>query len=209
MRGTTPVLNVTNGSPGTKGFPRGSVDQERTEAQWADWMRLGLAGDEHAYRTLLQALSDWLRRFARTRLARAGCGDIDVEDTVQETLLAIHLKRHTWRSTEPIGPWISAIGRNKLIDLLRRRGRRAELPLDDALEATLEARSFDEGATQDVERVLDSLGERQRAIVRLVSIEGHSARTAAQQLGMSEGALRVALHRSLRMLAARLRSESE
>ncbi|MEO6185187.1 MAG: sigma-70 family RNA polymerase sigma factor, partial [Steroidobacteraceae bacterium] len=135
------------------------------------------------------------------------CGDRDVEDVVQETLLAIHLKRHTWRTAEPIGPWVGAIARNKLIDVLRRRGRRAELPMDDELEATLAADADESGVSLDVERVLSALAGRQRDIVRLVSIEGHSARAAAERLGMSEGALRVALHRCLRALAARLKDE--
>jgi RNA polymerase sigma-70 factor, ECF subfamily len=183
------------------------VNLESREAQWSAWMRAAITGDEAAYRLLLEALAMQLRSTARMRLARAGCGDLDVEDVVQETLLAIHLKRHTWRVSDPIVPWIAAIGRNKLIDVLRRRGRRTELPLDEVLEATLEAGSEDAGVTLDVERVLTGLGERQRDIVRLVSIEGHSARAAAQQLGMTEGALRVALHRSLRALAAGLKGQ--
>lgn len=183
------------------------MNLELREAQWCAWMRSALAGDEAAYRQLLEALAAQLRTATRMRLARAGCGDLDVEDVVQETLLAIHLKRHTWRVADPIGPWIAAIGRNKLIDVLRRRGRRAELPLDEVLEATLEAECEEPGVSVDVGRVLSGLGDRQREIVRLVSIEGHSARAAAQQLGMTEGALRVALHRSLRALALMLKEQ--
>jgi RNA polymerase sigma-70 factor, ECF subfamily len=170
-------------------------------------MRAAIAGDEGSYRLLLESLSKHLRTTTRMRLARAGSGDRDVEDVVQETLLAIHLKRHTWRATDPIGPWIAAIARNKFIDVLRRRGRRAELPIDDELEATLAAETQESGVSLDVERVLSGLGERQREIIRMVSIEGHSARVAADRLGMSEGALRVALHRCLRTLAASLKDE--
>jgi RNA polymerase sigma-70 factor (ECF subfamily) len=170
-------------------------------------MRAAMAGDETAYRLLLESLAPQLRATTRQRLARAGSGDRDVEDVVQETLLAIHLKRHTWRATEPIAPWIGAIARNKLVDVLRRRGRRAELPMDDELEATLAAETQEAGTSLDVDRILSGLGDRQREIVRLVSIEGHSARVAAERLGMSEGALRVALHRCLRALAATLKDE--
>ena len=185
------------------------MDLERREAQWSGWMRAALTGDEVAYRTLLEALAAPLRATARHRLARAGSGDGDVEDIVQETLLAIHLKRHTWRSAEPIGPWIAAIARNKLIDVLRRRGRHAELPIDEELEESLMADVEDSGASIDIGRMLSVLGDRQREIVRMVSIEGHSARDAAQKLGMTEGALRVALHRSLRALAVHLKGPSQ
>lgn len=183
------------------------MNQELREAQWSDWMRAAIGGDEDAYRLLLESLATQLRANTRMRLARAGSGDRDVEDVVQETLLAIHLKRHTWRTTEPIAPWIGAIARNKLVDVLRRRGRRTELPIDEELEATLAAETEEAGTSLDVERVLSGLAGRQREIVQLVSIEGHSARAAAERLGMSEGALRVALHRCLRTLAATLKDE--
>ena len=50
---------------------------------------------------------------------------------MQETLIAIHLKRHTWIETEPFGPWMRAIARHKFIDALRRRGRRVHVPIED------------------------------------------------------------------------------
>jgi RNA polymerase sigma factor (sigma-70 family) len=178
------------------------VDHNARQAQWATWMRAAIGGDE-------ASLAGSLRATARMRLLRAGCAEVDAEDVVQETLLAIHLKRHTWRPAEPIGPWIAAISRNKLVDILRRRGRRAELPLDDVVEAGLEAPSDDSAAGHDVARVLEGLDERQRRMVQLVSIEGRSAREAAGVLGMSEGALRVALHRCLKALALQLRAEAE
>lgn len=179
------------------------MNPDQREAQWATWMRSALAGDEAAYRQLLMALAVWLRGLVRRRLSQAG-GEGDVEDAVQETLLAIHLKRHTWRSEDRVGPWAAAIARNKLVDQFRRHGRRAELPLDDLLMDSLEGEAGDGPATgHDVARAMSDLDERQRRILQLVAIEGHSSREAAQHLGMTEGALRVALHRTLRALAQR------
>jgi RNA polymerase sigma-70 factor (ECF subfamily) len=175
--------------------------------QWALWMRAAAAGNEADYRSLLASLATFLRRAVRQGFARMGCGDMDVEDVVQETLLAIHLKRHTWRPVDPVTPWVVAISRNKTIDVLRRRGRRAELPLDDVPEP--EAVETSDSSGQDLARVLESLDERQRRIVQLVSIEGHSSRSAAETLGISEGALRVALHRSLKLLATTWRERSQ
>lgn len=180
------------------------MEHTEREAQWALWMRASAGGDEGAYRSLLSSLAQFLRRAVRQRFARIGCGDVDVEDVVQETLLAIHLKRHTWRPVDPVTPWVVAISRNKTIDVLRRRGRRAELPLEEVPEPeSVDAAGQHAGA--DLPRMLESLDERQRRIVQLVSIEGHSSRDAARELGISEGALRVALHRSLKALAARWR----
>ena len=53
---------------------------------------------------------------------------------VQETLLAVHLKRHTWDESQPLLPWVRAIAQNKLIDFLRRRGRRVHVPIDEFSE---------------------------------------------------------------------------
>jgi RNA polymerase sigma-70 factor (ECF subfamily) len=181
---------------------------DEREAEWAAAMRQGIAGDAAAYRSLLTALGGWLRIRMRARAAQSGCQDLDAEEAVQEALLAIHLKRHTWRPGEPFTPWVAAIARNKLVDQLRRRRRRAAVSIDDFLEEEFGSAPADEpGTGLDVDRVLRSLNERQREIVRLVAIEGHSARDAAGQLGMSEGALRVALHRCLRGLATKLRED--
>lgn len=169
-------------------------------------MRAALDGDEAAYRRLLESLSLALRGSVRSRFARSGCGDIEVEDVVQETLLAIHLKRHTWNRTEKLGPWVAAIARNKLVDVLRRRGRRAEQPLDDVVETLVDESAGPRDDQRDVEQLLTQLGERQQRIVRCISIEGRSVREAAEQFQMTEVAVRVALHRSLKALAALYRT---
>lgn len=179
------------------------------EEEWAIWMRAAISGDAVAYRRFLGSVTRSLRAMARRRIARAGLAVGDAEDVVQEVLLAIHLKRHTWDQSRPIGPWISAIARNKFIDSLRRRGARADVPIENVVE-TLAAEEKEEGLGQhDLDRLLGRLRGRQRDIVRLVSMEGVSARQTAERLHMSEGAVRVALHRALRALAALYRSDCE
>ncbi len=89
-------------------------------------MRAAISGDTRAYRDFLAAVAPILRMLTRRNLARYGSVEADVEDIVQETLLAIHLKRYTWDSNRPIRSWIAAISRNKLVDALRRRGSQAE-----------------------------------------------------------------------------------
>jgi RNA polymerase sigma-70 factor (ECF subfamily) len=174
---------------------------------WADWMRSANDGDEIAYRRLLEALLPFLRAVVRRGFARSGFGSADVEDVVQEALLAIHLKRQTWDESEAITPWVTAIARHKLIDELRRRGRHIDLPIDDFIgvlptEAATEALS-----TRD--RFLSVLRGRQREVVYAISIAGLSAQEAAARLRISEGAVRVALHRGLSALAAACRSSNQ
>src|SRR6201747_3353951 len=97
-------------------------------------MRLAMAGDAAAYHRLLRAVTPVLRAGARRGLARAGQPIDQSEDIVQEILLAVHLKRHTWDVDAPFAPWLFAIARNKLIDTLRRRGRRGFVHIDDFAE---------------------------------------------------------------------------
>lgn len=170
-------------------------------------MRLARQGNEDAYRQLLGRVSVWLRSVVRRGLAAAGRGAADCEDVVQETLLAMHLKRDTWDETQPIEPWLRAIARHKLVDHLRRRGFRDHVNIDDQADTLATTSEPDVEARTDSRRLLESLPDRQRRIVEEISLEGRRAGEVAVRLGMSEGAVRVALHRALKTLAAVYRRE--
>jgi RNA polymerase sigma factor (sigma-70 family) len=177
------------------------------EEEWAGLMRSAMAGDINSYHRFLSAVTPHLRAMARRRCEQFGAPLSEAEDVVQEVLLAVHLKRATWDVTRPIGPWLSTIVRNKMIDSLRRRGRHVSIPIDDVM-GTLEA---DEQGSPldrfDVDHMLAMLKEPQRTIVRSISVEGLGTRETADRLKMTEGAVRVALHRALKALAALYRSE--
>ena len=163
-------------------------------------MRAARKGDDEAYRRLLLLVASWLRAVASRGLAAAGRPNADCEDIVQETLLAMHLKRDTWDETQPLQPWLRAIARHKLVDHLRRRGFTDHVDIDGHSD-TLAAPVPEEGSGLDARQMLASLPERQRRIVEGISIEGQSARDVGVRMGMSEGAVRVTLHRALRALA--------
>jgi len=111
------------------------------ESCWAELMQAANRGDGAAYHCLLKELVPVLRRVVSRGFAHRGLGSGDAEDVVQETLLAVHLKRHTWDERQRLFPWIQAIAHNKLIDNLRRRGRRAPVPIDDIAENTRRRRA--------------------------------------------------------------------
>ncbi len=177
------------------------------ESHWAGLMRAAIGGDARSYRQLFQELAPVLRGLASRGFARHKAGSEDVEDVVQETLLALHLKRHTWDARRPLLPWVYAIARNKLIDNLRRRGRHAHLPIDAISEPPAGGGQPAELNGVDAERVIAKLKGREREIVVAISLEGASARQVAQRLGMTEGAVRVALHRALQSLAKAFRAD--
>lgn len=180
-----------------------SVDSLTREQQWTVLMEQSLRGDPVAYRELLVRLTVALRKVVRSRAQAAG---LDSEDVVQEVLLALHLKRGTWVQGTPVAPWVAAIARNKIVDAIRRRGKRSDIPIDGLIETLSTDSTADEERVNDLERVLEALNPRQRAVVRAVSLEGHSSQEAARLLCMSEGAVRVALHRSLKILAGMFRT---
>jgi RNA polymerase sigma-70 factor (ECF subfamily) len=170
-------------------------------------MRSARRGDDQAYRRLLVLVSVRLRTVVRRGLAAAGRGPADSEDIVQEALLAIHLKRETWDEQRPIEPWLRAIAQYKLADHLRRRGYRDHVNIDDWADSPQVAVEEAAPAAVDSRRLLASLPERQRRIVEQISLEGRSAADVGSRLGMSEGAVRVALHRALKALAVFYRKD--
>jgi RNA polymerase sigma-70 factor (ECF subfamily) len=171
----------------------------------ASLMRAANAGDTGAYRRVLQALVPLIRGHVRRGLARCGRGQDDGEDIVQETLLAVHLKRHTWDESLPLEPWVRAIATYKLIDHVRRTGRMIPVDLDDVAEVVADDTIPAPDRDIDRRQVIASLPQRDRHIVQAMAVEGRSAREVASDLDMTEGAVRVALHRALKALAERLR----
>jgi RNA polymerase sigma-70 factor, ECF subfamily len=177
------------------------VGEGQIDEEWAVRMRAALAGDENVYRRLLEEIGRSVRAMARGAFARSRLGDADVEDVVQETLLAIHLKRDTWDGGMKLGPWVGAIARHKIIDAMRRRGARQFAPIEDFEEIIPTPEGDDPHDLSDADRLINGLPARQQDIVRSISLQGQSIAATAARLSMSEGAVRVALHRALKSLA--------
>jgi len=163
-----------------------------------DDFALGIEGDAAAYRRFLDALLDLLRSYFRHRLSTSE----DVEDLVQEAVLAVHKRRHTFSGQVPITAWIHAIARYKLMDWLREhvseRHERDEWN-DDAGPSCDGHRVWE--ARHDVQRLLTALPEKQRLAILHVRIWGSSVREAAQRMGISEADVKVSVHRGLRALS--------
>jgi RNA polymerase sigma-70 factor, ECF subfamily len=170
-------------------------------------MLAGLAGEAGPYRRLLDELSGLLRAYYRRR-APPG---VDAEDLVQETLIAVHTRRATYDARQPFTAWAYAIARYKLIDALR-RGRahlRAPAEAADALFAPADAPGGVDAAmaARDLARVMAGLPERTRDLIRETKVEGLSTREAAEKHGMTESAVKVAIHRGLKSLGGKYAGE--
>lgn len=174
------------------------------EDRLRDLLVRGLAGDNAAYQVFLTELSAHLRAFLRRRLA--GLPD-EIEDLVQESLLAVHNQRHTYDPAQPLSAWVQAIARYKLVDLFRRRAVHEMLndPLDEEMELFATTDSEAAEARRDLNKLLAELPDQLRLPIVHTKLEGLSVREAADLSGMSESAIKVGVHRGLKALAAKIR----
>jgi RNA polymerase sigma-70 factor, ECF subfamily len=168
---------------------------------WEELMRASLAGDQSAYRALLTSITPYVRLVIKRSLRHGGGNSgVDVEDIVQDVLLTVHLKRHTWDTALPLSPWLGAVTRHKTIDAFRRLGRRVMVPIEDFSDVLAEPVKA-EPELGDASRMLSMLTDRDQRIVRAIKLDERTAAEVGHELGMSEGAVRVALHRALKSLS--------
>ena len=162
---------------------------------WGALMEAAQNGHGGAYRRLLSDISPWLHRYFRRRLPH---GDID--DAVQETLLAIHRRRHTFDPRQPFEPWLAAIAKRKWIDQLRGMARRAA----EALPDDLAVGDHEEAVTSAsvLARLLEELRPAQSQAITLVKVQGYSIAEASRETGQSSSTVKMNIHRGLARLSA-------
>ncbi len=172
-------------------------------------MLASLDGDAASHRALLDRLSRHLRAYFKGKLARTGRGAAEAEDLVQEAVLAIHLKRHTYDPAEPLTPWVHAIARYKLIDFLRRsRASISDVPIEEADTIMAHDDNVDAESTYDLKRLMHRLPEKMRCSIEAVKLDGQSIAEAAERCGISESGVKVNIHRGLKALAALIAQET-
>ncbi|MCP1469038.1 RNA polymerase sigma-70 factor (ECF subfamily) [Sphingobium sp. OAS761] len=164
-------------------------------------MTKGLDGDAAAHAQLLRALLPLLRGFYRRRMAGQ---DADIEDLVQDTLIAVHQRRITYDVARPFTSWLFAVARYKMIDHFRTRGRSFSIEdLDEILVTEGFAERSD--ASADVDRLLRAIPPKQAAAIRATKIEGLSVTEAAARFALGESDIKISVHRGLKALANRVK----
>ena len=161
-----------------------------TEAEWSHWMAAAQRGDANAYRLVLGEAAAWLRRFFLRRLPPSM-----IDDAVQDTLLAVHEKRHTFDPSQGFGPWLAAIARHKWIDRLRAENRVDMVPIEDDLAISDHEDQIT--TAHALERLLGMLKPAQAEVIRLVKLQGLSIGEAARRTGQSAALVKVNIHRGL------------
>ena len=170
------------------------------EQQLKAWMIAGLGGDAVAHASLLRALLPILRTFFRRRMGQQD----DIEDLIQEVLIAVHTRRVTYDTARPFTAWLFAIARYKMIDLFRQSGRTCTI---EGLEDLLVTEGFEDvsNAETDVTRLLAGLSPKQAEMIRATRLEGLSTAEAAARANIGESDVKISVHRGLKALAARVK----
>jgi RNA polymerase sigma factor (sigma-70 family) len=173
-----------------------------TESDWRALMVAAQSGNAETYRRLLTEVSAWLHRYYVRRLPTPM-----VDDAVQEVLLAVHEKRHTYDPAQPFGPWLAAIARYKWIDRLRAMKAAPSETLSDALPVQDHGNAVQDA--RSLELLLGRLKPAQAEVIRLVKLQGLSLEEAASRTGQTVSLVKVNIHRGLGRLTALVQEQTD
>lgn len=186
-----------------KGIENSGLDHSKDERELSQLMGNSQSGDAESYRLLLERVRAMLQRYTENAFAKFGLGGSGgQEDVLQDILLAIHLKRHTYDPDQFFLPWLYAVARYKVIDHLRKNkvGMRSTVSLDDEMENLEALMPLEIGADLDIEALCESLPEKQRVVLKMVKIEGLSIDEASKRTGFSSSDIKVTVHRAIKSL---------
>ncbi len=177
-----------------------SSRQPASEASdlWGDLMAAAQRGNGGAYTRLLTEIDVWLCRYYARRLPPSF-----VEDAVQDTLLTVHVRRHTYEPGRPFKAWLSGIARYKWIDRLRGMARDPTAPGAEDLGDDIAIEDHGTAVTSAVylQELLAKLKPAQSQVIKLVKIDGLTIEEAAELTGQSVALVKVNIHRGLTTLS--------
>jgi RNA polymerase sigma-70 factor (ECF subfamily) len=156
-------------------------------------------GDRPALRVLYDRHAPWLA----LRLARRCADPGVVDETIQDTFLAVWRGAGRYRGQGDVGAWIWGIAIRRLIDALRRRPRAEVLvaEVDDRRSAEEEVLLGVEYG--DLGGALGKLSPELRAVVQATVLDGLTSREAGRLLGIPTGTVKTRMMRA----RAQLREE--
>jgi RNA polymerase sigma-70 factor (ECF subfamily) len=165
--------------------------------RWNSMMKAAQDGDDTAYERLMSEISGWLSRYFRKKLPPSAA-----EDATQEALLAIHLHKQQYDTSDPMRPWLKTIARFKWIDQLRSHLRSPD-SLDD-MEVPVEDHGAMTRAGILLDLLLDEAKPAQAQVIRLVKLRGASVEEASRISGQSPSLVKVNIHRGLKRIGKAL-----
>jgi RNA polymerase sigma-70 factor (ECF subfamily) len=177
----------------------------------ADCIRRIQAGEKHLFHDLIRPCERSMY-FLLLSLLR---NEAEAEEAAQETVIKVYLNLHHFRGDSQFRTWVLSIARNEGLGRLRKTGNRRE----DSLDAEIDEQTGDytpailtswrEIPSKSLERkelgallrkAIEGLPEIYRNVVLLRDIEEMDVRETAATLGITEGTVKVRLHRARALL---------
>ncbi|WNC71970.1 RNA polymerase sigma factor [Thalassotalea psychrophila] len=184
-----------------------NISQQQSDSyRWSTLMVSAQAGNESDYQQLLSELANVIHAYLRKRLGNQNF----IEDCVQESLLAIHKARHTYDPKRPFRPWFFTIVRHKMIDYLRHKKtfrkiiehhQQEEEIRNQGVQPNMLEHSIDNGS------LLNALPTQYKEVLTLTKLLGFTGAETAKQLGISESAVKVRVHRAINKLRQIIEAE--
>lgn len=175
------------------------------DEQWTELALQAQAGDKRAYNALLKDIAPFIRNYLLKGLANPEWAD----DITQDVLLSVHKSLRTYSPDRPFRPWLMAIVNFRRTDFLRKHYKsrsNKQTSLDDYDFQRLHVTNPDHaGEYKDIEAALDSLSENHRKIFEMIKVQGFSTKEVANEMGMSESAVKVTAHRAMKKLQKKLK----
>jgi len=180
--------------PGAVGGRRRGVDEELLRTLMVRYQE----GDLDAADELVRRLAPLLFGF----LGKSGRSRSETEDLVQQCWLRIHKSRHTYRSTEPVLPWIFAIARHASLDSYRRRSRleSRELLMDRLPENPQRPETPMAGLKDELGYYIEQLPASQREVILMLKVSGMSLEEVARATSSTVGSVKQKAHRAYEKL---------
>jgi RNA polymerase sigma-70 factor (ECF subfamily) len=181
----------------------------------AECIRRIQAGEKHLFHELIRPCERPVYFLLLSLLGNPA----DAEDAAQETVIKVYRNLHLFRGDSQFRTWVLSIARNEGLGRLRKAASRREDSLDAAMDGQdgdytpAILTSWREIPTEALERKelsdllrkgIDELPEIYRNVILLRDIEELDVRETADVLGISEGAVKVRLHRARAMLQRNL-----
>lgn len=134
----------------------------------------------------------------------------DAEDAVQEGFLHAYRALHRFLPDQAFGAWLNRIVANAALDITRRRKVRDADSLADTIASPFHDPAESDELRRRLGQALETLGDRQRAVLVLHDIEGFKHAEIGRMLGIPEGTARSDLHHArarMRLVLSGVRSE--
>lgn len=168
-----------------------------TQAPPGSLLQQVAAGESQAVQAVIDAYGGLVWSLARKYFGRSA----EAEDAVQDAFIAV------WKAADRYDPevaaestYIAMIARRRMIDQLRKQGRRlAAQPLDSSPEPEVESsdRLADEEQVETILKVIDELDPPQPEVIRHSLMEGLTHTEIAQKTGLPLGTVKTHIRRGL------------